>query len=115
MQDRADRMTDRVERKTLDQCQALYSAALKRAVRRCAPTLEKLKELDSKKPPASCDTPEKADKWREEQRRAIVRKSGLPAIVAREIAKAGEESAEVIRASMDEIDRINRVVEDIGN
>ena len=62
-QDRADRLSDRVEERTLAQCQVLYSEALTKAVRRAA---------------------------------------------------AGAQAAVLIRSSMDEIERINRVVDDIG-
>lgn len=115
MQDRADRLTDKVEQRALDSCRELYAEALKRATRKCAHTLKQLKELDEKKPPSNCDTPEKQDKWREEQRRRILRNSGIEDTVAKEVAAAGKSAAAAIRNAMDEIDRINRVVEDIGN
>lgn len=113
-QDRADRLSDLVERKTLAQCSRLYDDALKSAVRRCAPIFDQLKEIDKKKPPSVYNTPELEDEWRENERRRIIRSSGIANIFAREIASAGAQAAVQIQKSMEEIDRINRVVDDIG-
>lgn len=113
--DRADRLTDAIERRTLKTCEELYAQALKSAMRKAAPVFKQLKELDERKPPSHLKTTELIDKWREDERRKILRKTNLADLVAKEVAKAGEEAALVIRRSMDDIDRINRVVEDIGN
>lgn len=114
MQDRADRLSDEVEEKTLAKCAELYNEALLRCVRRFRHVFRQLEELDEKKPPTSCDTPEKQEKWRERQRRRILDGSGMSKGIARELAAAGAFSADVIRESMSDIDRINRVVDDIG-
>lgn len=113
-QDRADRLSDRVEERTLSKCQAFYNDALLSSVRRAAGVFEQLKEVAKRTPPASYQTPEQQDDWREGERRRILRKSGLANLIAVELASAGVRSAAAIRSSMDEIDRINRVVDDIG-
>lgn len=114
MQDRADRLTDRIEQKTISRCAGLYTDALCRCMRRFASVFEALKELEERKPPSLYNTPEAQEKWREGERRRIIRKSGMAKVISREIAAAGTHAAEVIRQSMDEIDRINRVGDDIG-
>lgn len=114
MQDRADRLSDQVEKKTLTKCAELYNDALLRCVRRFRHVFRQLEELDKKKPPSSCDTPEKQEKWREKQRKRIIDESGMNKAIARELAAAGASAADVIRESMEDIDRINRVVDDIG-
>lgn len=113
-QDRADRLSDAVENRTLAKCQTFYNDALKKAIRKAAPVLEQLKEIDRKKPPILYDTPEKQDEWREGEKRRIIRKSGIANLIAREIASAGVHAAEAIQSGMRDIDRINRVVDDIG-
>lgn len=113
-QDRADRLSDRVEERTLAQCQVLYSEALTKAVRRAASVFDQLKAVDEKKPPSVYDTPEKQEEWRSNEKRRILRQSGLANLIARETAAAGAQAAVLIRSSMDEIERINRVVDDIG-
>ena len=113
-QDRADRLSDRVEQKTLAKCAGLYTDALRRCMRRFAPVFKELDELVTKKPPTVFTTPEQQEKWREDQRRRIIRQSGMAKAVSREIAAAGAFAADVIRKSMDDIDRINRVGDDIG-
>ena len=113
-QDKADRLSDAVENRTLAKCQTYYNDALKSAIRKAAPILEQLKALENKQPPSVYSTPEKQDEWREGERRRIIRKSGLSNLIARELASAGFAAAEAIEQSMDDIDRINRVVDDIG-
>lgn len=113
-QDKADRLSDRVEERALAKCNSLYADALKSAVRRSAPIFEQLKALENKQPPAVYDTDEKQQEWRQSERRRILRKSGLSALIARELAAAGAQAAALIRNSMDEIDRINREADDIG-
>ena len=113
-QDRADRLSDRVEEKTVAKCAGLYTDALRRVMRRFAPLFKELEELDAKKPPSIYRTPEQQEAWREGERRRLVRSSGLAKTVAREIATAGSMAADVIRKSMDDIDKINRVGDDIG-
>lgn len=114
MQDRADRLSDRIEEKTISRCAGLYNDALRRVMRRFAPVFKELEELEQKKPPSAYNTPEKQEEWRESERRRIIRKSGMAKAVSREIAAAGSFAADVIRKAMDEIDRINRVGDDIG-
>lgn len=114
MQDRADFLSDRVEEKTVAKCAGLYTDALRRIMRRFAPVFKQLEELETKKPPTACTAPEEQDKWREGERRRIIRASGISKAVSREIASAGAHAAAVIRSSMDEIERINRVGDDIG-
>ncbi len=114
MQDRADRLSDRVEEKALGQCAGLYNDALRRCMRRFALVFKQLEELETKKPPTAYETPEQQQKWREDQRRTILRRSGMSKAVSREIATAGAQCADVIRAAMEDIDRINRVGDDIG-
>lgn len=114
MQDRADRLSDRIEEKTIARCAGLYNDALRRVMRRFAPVFKELEELEQKKPPSAYNTPEKQEEWRESERRRIIRKSGMAKVAAREIATAGAFAADVIRNAMDEIDRINRVGDDIG-
>lgn len=114
MQDRADRLSDRVEEKALAKCAGLYTDALRRCMRRFAPVFRQLEELETKKPPSSCKTDEEQEKWRADQRRTILLRSGMSKAVSREIAAAGAFAADVIRKAMDDIDRINRVGDDIG-
>lgn len=113
-QDRADRLSDRVEGKAIAKCAGLYNDALRRCMRRFAPVFKQLEELEKRKPPSTCQTPEEQEKWRENQRLVILRRSGMAKAISREVAAAGAFSADVIRAAMDEIDRINRVGDDIG-
>lgn len=114
MQDRADKLTDRIEAKAIAECATLYTEVMKRVQKRLKPLFDELAALDSKKPPAAYTTPEQVDKWRENERRKHIRKSGLAVLVARELAAAGVESANVINRAMDKIDRINREGDDIG-
>lgn len=113
-QDRADRLSDRVEQKTIAKCAGLYTEALRRVMRRFSPLLKELEQLETRKPPSTYRTPEAQEEWREGERKRLIRKSGIEKAVAREIASAGALAADVIRAAMDEIDRINRVGDDIG-
>lgn len=114
MQDRADRLSDRAEEKAISQCAGLYNGALRRCVRRFAPVFRQLEELETKTPPTAYATPEQKENWREGERRRIIRKSGIAKAVSRELATAGASAADVIRAAMDDIDRINRMGDDIG-
>ena len=113
-QDKADRLSDRVEQKTLAKCAGLYTDALRRCMRRFAPVFKEVEALETKKPPSVYTTPEQQEAWRESERRRIIRQSGMAKAVSREIAAAGAFAADVIRKSMDDIDRINRVGDDIG-
>ena len=113
-QDRADRLTDRVEEKTIAKCAGLYTDALRRIMRCFAPLFKELEELEGRKAPSVYATMEAQEKWREGERKRLIRKSGIEKAASREIAAAGSFAADVIRASMDEIDRINRVGDDIG-
>ena len=97
MQDRADRLSDQVEEKTLAKCAELYNDALLRCMRRFRHVFRQLEELDKKKPPSSCDTPERREKWREGQRERIIDKSGMNKAIARELAAAGAFAADMIR------------------
>lgn len=112
--DRADRLSDRIEQKAVARCAGLYTDALRRCMRRYAPVLKELEALEDKKPPTAYATPEQQEKWREGERRRIIRKSGMAKCVSREVAAAGAFAADVIRKAMDDIDRINRVGDDIG-
>lgn len=114
MKDRADRLSDRVEERCLADCSKLYNDALTRCMRRYAPVFKELEALESKKPPSTYKTPEQQEKWREDQRRTIIRRSGMAKGIARELAAAGGFAADVIRKAMNDIDRINRVGDDIG-
>lgn len=114
MQDRADLLSDRVEKRTIAKVSGLYTDALRHCMRRFAPVFKQLEELETKKPPSSCQTPEQQEKWREDQRHTILLRANMAKVVSREVAAAGSFAADVIRASMDEIDRINRVGDDIG-
>lgn len=113
-QDRADRLSDRVEEKAVAKCSGLYTDALRRCMRRFAPVFKELEELETKKPPTAFATPKQQEKWREDQRRTILLRSGIAKAVSREIAAAGAFAADIIRKAMDDIDRINRVGDDIG-
>ena len=114
MQDRADRLSDRIEEKAIARCAGLYNDALRRVMRRFAYVFKELEELETKKPPTACVSPQQQEKWREDQRRTILLRSGMAKAVSREIAAAGAFAADVIRKAMDDIDRINRVGDDIG-
>jgi len=112
--DRADRLSDRVEEMAIAKCAGSYTDALRRCMHRLAPVFRQLEELETKKPPSLYQTAEQQEKWREGQRRVILNRSGMAKTISREVAAAGAFSASVIRAAMDEIDRINRVGDDIG-
>ncbi len=112
--DKADRLSDRVEERAIAKCAGLYTDALRRCMRRFAPVFKQLEELETRKPPSTCQTPEEQEKWRTDQRRTILLRCGMAKAISREVAAAGAFSADVIRAAMDEIDRINRVGDDIG-
>lgn len=114
MQDKADRLSDQVEESCLSDCAGLYNDALMRGVKRFAPVFKALREVETRKPPSTCETPEQQEEWREGERRRILSKSGMANGIARELAAAGGFAAERILKAMDDIDRINRVVDDIG-
>lgn len=113
-QDKADRLTDRIEEKAVARCAGLYTDALRRCMRRYAQVFKELEALETKKPPAAYRTPDAQAEWREGERRRILRKSGMAKGVAREVAAAGAFAADVIRKAMDDVDRVNRVGDDIG-
>lgn len=114
MQDKADKLSDRIEQKAIADCAYLYADVMRRVQRRMKPLFQELEALESKKPPAAYDTPEQQEKWLEGERRRLIRKSGLANIVARELAAAGNQCAVVIKKAMDDIDKVNRVGDDIG-
>lgn len=114
MQDKADRLSDRVEQRAMAQCALVYANVQRSTSKRMKPLLAQLEALDDKKPPALYNTPQQQDEWRESERRRLIRKSGIANAIAREIAAAGVKSAEIINRAMDDIDRINRVGDDIG-
>lgn len=113
-QDKADRLTDQVEQHADARCSALYTDALTRCMHRIVHAVDRLNALEAATPPAVYDTPEKQDEWREGERRRIIRSSGIANLCARELAAAGNKAAEVIKSAMADVDRINRVVDDIG-
>lgn len=114
MRDRADVLTDRVEEEILTAVQNVYSDALKNAIRQNAAVFHQLEGVDSTDPPAYCRTQQQKDDWRRREKRRILRKSQLAALIGVQLSKAGEKAAQIIQSSMEEIDRINREVEDIG-
>ena len=114
IQDKADKLSDRVEQRTLAQCALLYANVQRTSSKRLKPLLAELGALAAKNPPASYHTPQQQDEWRESERRRLIRKSGIANAIARELAAAGMKSAEIINRAMDDIDRINRVGDDIG-
>ena len=114
MQDKADKLTDSIETKAIAKCAAIYTDALERVRKRMKPLFDELEALDSKKPPSAYKTTEQQDKWREKEREKLIEKSGIARIVARELAGAGVACASVINRAMDDVDRVNRVGDDIG-
>lgn len=114
IQDKADKLSDRVEARATAQCAMLYASVQRSTAKRIKPLLAELEALGAKTPPAAYDTPQKQDEWRESERRRLIRKSGIANAIAREIAAAGIKSANIINRAMDDIDRINRVGDDIG-
>lgn len=113
-QDKADRLTDRIEARATAECALLYARVQRNASKRAKPLLSELDALEAKKPPAVYKTPQQQDEWRENERRCLIRKSGIANAIARELAAAGMQSAVIINRAMDDVDRINRVGDDIG-
>lgn len=114
MQDPADKRTDEVEAAVIDACSSLYGQAFANCMKQFEHTCSRLDALEKSSPPSIYKTEDEQNKWRQRQRRKILSESRVSATLSKEIAQAGTKAALAIQEAMAEIDRINRVGDEIG-
>jgi hypothetical protein len=108
--DAAERASAAIERRAMNEINAIYSGSLKSMLADQKSFLQKIADIDAGKikPPAFYDTPEKILKWRQGFTRELLRKEKVIEGIKTRLAEAGAKSAPVVQSAMTDVYAVNR-------
>ena len=108
--DAAERASAAIERRLMNDINAIYSQSLKSMLADQKKFLQKIADIDAGKikPPAFYDTPEKILKWRQGFTRELLRKEKVIAGIRARLQEAGAQARPLVQGAMSDVYAANR-------